>query len=149
MLMWLVTRVMLPNTSSCAWCTVRPKLNVYWLMVRLLVGVIVIVQCSKNLVLSQKLPSPPTKRALFLQKSSKILLCIFLEEEQQFSSVQFSRSVVSDSCDPMDCSTPGLPVHHQFPEFTQTHVHWVYWVIMHLCKTGYSTFIPEHICIFF
>ena len=28
-------------------------------------------------------------------------------------------------CDPMDCSTPGLPVHHQFPEFTQTHVHWV------------------------
>ena len=28
-------------------------------------------------------------------------------------------------CDPMDCSTPGLPVHHQHPEFTQTHVHWV------------------------
>ena len=24
-------------------------------------------------------------------------------------------------CDPMDCSTPGLPVHHQLPEFTQTH----------------------------
>ena len=28
-------------------------------------------------------------------------------------------------CDPMDCSTPGLSVHHQLPEFTQTHVHWV------------------------
>ena len=27
--------------------------------------------------------------------------------------------------DPMDCSTPGFPVHHQLPEFTQTHVHWV------------------------
>ena len=27
--------------------------------------------------------------------------------------------------DPMDCSTPGLPVHHQFLEFTQTHAHWV------------------------
>ena len=26
---------------------------------------------------------------------------------------------------PIDCSTPGLPVHHQFPEFTQTHAHWV------------------------
>ena len=26
-------------------------------------------------------------------------------------------------CSPMDCSTPGLPVHHQLPEFTQTHVH--------------------------
>ena len=28
-------------------------------------------------------------------------------------------------CDPMNLSTPGLPVHHQLPEFTQTHVHWV------------------------
>ena len=26
-------------------------------------------------------------------------------------------------CSLMDCSTPGLPVHHQLPEFTQTHVH--------------------------
>ena len=32
---------------------------------------------------------------------------------------------MSDSETPMDCSTPGLPVHHQLPEFTQTHVHWV------------------------
>ena len=28
-------------------------------------------------------------------------------------------------CNPMDCSTPGLPVHHQLPKFTQTYVHWV------------------------
>ena len=28
-------------------------------------------------------------------------------------------------CEPMNRSTPGLPVHHQLPEFTQTHVHWV------------------------
>ena len=28
-------------------------------------------------------------------------------------------------CDPMNRSTPGLPVHHQLPEFTQTHVHWI------------------------
>ena len=28
-------------------------------------------------------------------------------------------------CDPMDCSTPGFPVHHQLPELTQIHVHWV------------------------
>ena len=40
-------------------------------------------------------------------------------------AVQF-RSVQSLSlCDPMDRSTPGLPVHHQLPEFTQPHVHWV------------------------
>ena len=28
-------------------------------------------------------------------------------------------------CNPMDCSMPGFPVHHQLPELTQTHVHWV------------------------
>ena len=42
-----------------------------------------------------------------------------------FSSVQFSRSVVYDSQWPMDCSTPGLPVHHQFLQLVETHVHWV------------------------
>ena len=36
---------------------------------------------------------------------------------------QISRSVVSDSLLPMNRSMPGLPVHHQLPEFTQTHVH--------------------------
>ena len=40
-------------------------------------------------------------------------------------SVQFSHSVVSDSLGPHDRSTPGLPVHHQLPEFTQTHAHGV------------------------
>ena len=39
--------------------------------------------------------------------------------------VQLSRSLVSDSCDPVDRSMPGLPVNHQLPEFTQTHVHQV------------------------
>ena len=36
----------------------------------------------------------------------------------QFSSVTQSCPTL---CDPMNCSTPGLPVHHQLPEFTQTH----------------------------
>ena len=41
------------------------------------------------------------------------------------SSVQFSSVAQScpTLCDPMNCSTPGLPVHHQLPEFTQTYVH--------------------------
>ena len=41
------------------------------------------------------------------------------------SSVQFSSvaQLCPILCDPMNCSTPGLPVHHQLPEFTQTHVH--------------------------
>jgi len=41
----------------------------------------------------------------------------------EFSSVHFSRSVMSDSSQPHNRSTPGLPVHHKLPEFTQTHVH--------------------------
>ena len=40
----------------------------------------------------------------------------------QFSSVTQSCLTL---CDPTDCSTPGLPVHHQLSEFTHTHVHWV------------------------
>jgi len=47
----------------------------------------------------------------------------------QFSSVAQTVSSVAQSCptlcDLMDCSMPGLPVHHQLPEFTQTHVRWV------------------------
>ena len=41
----------------------------------------------------------------------------------QFSSVQLLNHV--RLCDPMNCSMPWLPVHHQLPEFTQIHVHWV------------------------
>ena len=40
----------------------------------------------------------------------------------QFSSVSQSCPTL---CDPMDCSTSGLPVYHQLQEFTQTHAHWV------------------------
>ena len=41
-----------------------------------------------------------------------------------FSSVQSLLSCPT-LCYPMACSTPGLPAHHQLPEFIQTHVHWV------------------------
>ena len=40
----------------------------------------------------------------------------------QFSSIAQSCLTL---CDPMNRSTPGLPVHHQLPEFTETHVHQV------------------------
>ena len=46
------------------------------------------------------------RRVLFSYFSSVAQLCLTL-------------------CDPKDCSMPGLPVHHQLPEFTQNHVHWV------------------------
>ena len=49
-------------------------------------------------------------------------LCKMYPVLVQFSSVTQSCLTL---CDPMNRSTPGLPVHHQLPEFTQTHVHQV------------------------
>ena len=47
-----------------------------------------------------------------------LIFCVYSTDN--FSSVQ---SLFPTLCDPMNCSTPGLPVHHQLPEFTQIHVH--------------------------
>ena len=57
----------------------------------------------------------------------KKIICEFQKFIGVLSSVQFSSVTQScpTLCNPMNCSTPGLPVHHQFPEFTQTHVHQV------------------------
>ena len=56
--------------------------------------------------------------------------CKELDTTEQIHWFTFALfSLVAQSCptlcDPMDCSTPGLPVHHQLPEFTQPYVHWV------------------------
>ena len=45
-------------------------------------------------------------------------------EKNQFSLVQLLQSCPA-LCDPIDCSIPGFPVHHQLPELVQTHVHQV------------------------
>ena len=57
--------------------------------------------------------------------SHEIKRLLFLGRKAMTSLVQFSSVAQScpTLCDPMNCSTPGLPVHHQLLEFTQTHVH--------------------------
>ena len=55
--------------------------------------------------------------------------CLTLYTKIQFSSVA---QLCPTLCDPMNCSTPGLPVHHQLLEFTQTHVHRVSDAFIHL-----------------
>ena len=52
-------------------------------------------------------------------------LLAFLWNSKCLFSVQFNSVAQScpTLCDSVNCSTPGLPVHHQLPEFTQTHVH--------------------------
>ena len=62
---------------------------------------------------------------LYLFTISKFLSAMFYRIwylTLQFSSVTQSCPTL---CDPTDCSMPGLLIHHQLPEFTQTHVHWV------------------------
>ena len=58
---------------------------------------------------------------------SSFCISVLFVLSPSFSPVQFS--LVAQSCptlcDPMNRSTPGLPVHHQLPEFSQTHVHQV------------------------
>ena len=47
-------------------------------------------------------------------------MCFHYSYSAQFSSVAQSCLTL---CNPMNCSIPGLPVHHQLPEFTKTHIH--------------------------
>ena len=76
-----------------------------------------------------------SKSNLYLNQGSK-LICFKsslergdTEKRNQLVIFLVQVSSVSQSCltlcDPMNCSTPGLPVHHQLPEFTQTRVHQV------------------------
>ena len=60
--------------------------------------------------------------------NSRLIIRLMLYKYQlkystKYLTSQFSRSVMSDSLQPMDCSTPGFSVHHQFPELAQMHVH--------------------------
>ena len=61
------------------------------------------------------------------KSESNTKVCILYHQILVLDLIHFS--LVSQSCltlcDPMDCSTPGFPVHHQLPELAQTHVHWV------------------------
>ena len=54
------------------------------------------------------------------QNKLRLSLCISMSLSIQLSSISQSCPTL---CNPINRSTPGLPVHHQLPEFTQTHVH--------------------------
>ena len=56
----------------------------------------------------------------YINVSSLNSAAVLVKASVQFSSVAQSCPTL---CDPMDCSTPGFPVHHQLPELAQTHVH--------------------------
>ena len=85
------------------------------------------VMPSSHLILCHPLPLLPSifpsirvfSRVGSLHQMAKVLK---LQPQDQFSLVAQSCPTLFDS---IDYSTPGLPVHHQLPKFTQTHAHWV------------------------
>ena len=94
-----------PQSFSCVWLLTTP-----WT-----------ITCQPVHGISQvRIPEWVTLfQGIFLtQGSNPHLFCLL--HSVQFSSVTQSCPTL---CDPMNCSTPGLPIHHQLPEFTQTHVH--------------------------
>ena len=73
--------------------------------------------CSNITSSKQSFPVSHTTSPLQLT----LALCTFhWLPSSQFSSIAQKCLTI---CDPMDCSTPGFPLHHQLPELTQTHVH--------------------------
>ena len=73
-----------------------------------------------------KLENHPVRLKLIIWLKKRVFTCFQRVSSQilisQFNSVTQSCPTL---CDPMNQSTPGLPVHHQLPESTQTHAHWV------------------------
>ena len=66
--------------------------------------------------------SPRNDKFVFYSCDFTSVLQISLFVPFLFNSVPATQLCLT-LCDPMDRSTPGFPVHHQLPEFTQTHVH--------------------------
>ena len=67
-------------------------------------------------------------KLLSLISSCLLISAFFFVLWDRYKYISQIRSVAQSCptlCDPMNHSTPGLPVHHQLPEFTQTHIHWV------------------------
>ena len=87
----------------------------------------IMVRRSSYLIL-QSTASVDTSWCIVIASACHGLLASFLLiGKEHFPQVQVQFSSVAQSCpilcDPMNHRTPGLPVHHQLPEFTQTHVH--------------------------
>ena len=101
-----------------------PSLSSHKLLLLLLLLNLLTVN-TKDLLLTNLLDSEALlhKRVNVFKKQNRFNYNFFPNQNPtlfQLSSVAQSCLTL---CDPMNCSTPGLPVHHHLPEFTQTHVH--------------------------
>ena len=112
------------NGDRCSWKNRRRKkvAGECWLLLLVLKMLITVFLNHSLLKQSCTIFSHNEKPHSYL-----IVLYSLLAGSVDYHSVQFS--LVAQSCptlyNPMDCSISGFPIHHQFPELAQTHVHWV------------------------
>ena len=109
-----------PTTKGTAFCSLIQNIYIFW------------YKRKTKIVIFYPLTGTVTEFYVWLLHESYISLCdrlvisdgiyfLLLNGFSQSSSVQSLSHV--PLCDPMNRSMPGLPVHHQLPEFTQTHAH--------------------------
>ena len=89
------------------------SINIYWMSVYIILWKEKFIPSSNAIVIHED---------FYLFSFVCLTKCHVQRNTVQFSSVAQSCLTL---CDPMNHSTPGLPVHHQLLEFTQTHSHWV------------------------
>ena len=94
-----------PSVCHCCWANRCTYVFSYLLFIPRRVA------CHKN----------SFKKKYFILKYTDVQCCVSFRYAAKWLSAQSCLTL----CDPMNRSTPGLPVHHQLPEFTQTHIHWV------------------------
>ena len=96
-------------------------MNERWVLLSIDLSEIVI----KSLKIKNTLSYEKFFVCVLLKSHIKYYACLIFKSKIIILSIQFSSVTQScpTLCDPMNRSTPGLPVHHQLPKFTQTHVH--------------------------
>ena len=133
---WILFSAKMRQFLSFFWCFLK---NIFsYIVFAVVVQSLSCVQLCNTMDCTCQLPLSSTiSQSLLKFMYVRILIHIYRDKDGSkpwnplqkliISSVQFSSIVQScpTLCDPMNHSMPGLPVHHQLPEFTQTHIHWV------------------------
>ena len=87
------------------------------------------ITSDDTIIMSEKEEEQKSLLMKVKEESEKVSLKLNIPKTKIMASGSIQFSSVTHTCptlcDPRDCSTPGLPVHHQLPEFTQTHFHGV------------------------
>ena len=108
----------LPLIFSSIWIAWPDAVSLFFYLFQLFYLLLLPCPQERRIKTKQKLWSNILTWHLSHSLTAKMILCLSLP--LQFSSVAW---LCPNLCNLMDYSTPGLPVHHQLPEFTQTHVH--------------------------